>query len=90
MKVYQGGVIDWTYSKEKHHGQCRAIVAAKSWKAAHEIVKRRFPNVTLGHMRGYWTVTGNAGQITAAFLHPGKLLLSSSLHTEDYKLAVTK
>ena len=90
MKVYQGGVIDWERSKERNHGQCRAIVAAPSWKAAYEIVKRRFPNMSLYHMRGYWTITGNSGQITAANLHPGKLLLSSSLQSDDYELAVTE
>lgn len=31
---------------------------------------------------------GEAAQITAANLHPGRLLLSSSLQDEDYKLAL--
>ncbi len=88
MKVYQGTVVNWRRSKEPYHGQCRAIVAAKSWKAAHEIVVRRIANMTLGHMRNYWTVTGNDKQIEAATKYPGQLLLSSSSMSDDYELAV--
>jgi len=87
VNVYQGSVIDWKRSKEKHHGQCRAIIAAKSWKAAHMVVMRRYPNMTMHHMRGYWTISGNDIQIAAAKAHPGKILLSSSLRAEDYELA---
>ncbi len=87
MKVYQGGVIDWKRSKEEHHGQCRAIIAAKSWKAAHAVVVQRTPNMTLGHMRVYWSITGNKKQIEMATKHPGRLLLSSSLAADDYELA---
>jgi hypothetical protein len=38
-------------------------------------------------MRNYWTVTANGKQIAAAMAHPNKLLLSTSLATDDYKLA---
>ena len=91
MNVYQGGVIDWQHSKEPHHGQCRAIIAAKSWKAAHKIVSARFPTITLGHMKNYWTITRNQKQIAAAMPHPNKLMLSSSLTwDDDYKVVETK
>ena len=87
LRVYQGTVIDWKRSKEPYHGQCRAIVAASSWAAAHRVVSQRIPNMTLGHMRNYWTITGNAKQIVAATAHPLKLLLSSTSMSDDYVLA---
>lgn len=86
MNVYQGCVIDWERSKETHHGQCTAIVAAKSWKEAHRILVVRYRNMTLGHIRNYWSITGNKTQIDAATAHPHKILLSSSSSSDDYEL----
>jgi len=84
LKVYQGGVIDHRHSKERHHNQCRAIVAAKSWREAHAIVRQRYPNISMGQMRGWWTITGNKKQIEAAMAKPRCLLLSTTLATDDY------
>jgi hypothetical protein len=85
FKVFQGAVVDWKRSKEPYHGQCRAVIGAKSWREAHSIALQRYANITLGHMRGYWSITGNKTQIEAATKFPKTLLLSTSLGADDYE-----
>lgn len=87
MNVYQGGLVDWKRSKDAHHGQVRACIAAKSWKAAHTAVVKLHPNMSLYYMRGYWSITGNQKQIKAALSEPGTLFMSSSLSSDDYEAA---
>ena len=54
-------MIDWKRSKEPHHGQVRAIVAAPNGKEA-----ARLLGITYGHLRGYWSTTGNTVEIETA------------------------
>ncbi len=85
MNVYQGNVIDWKRAKgDPHHGQCRAAVAAKNWKAAHAIAIQSHP-MSFYYFRNYWSITGNTAQIEAATKNPGKLVVASSLKDEDYE-----
>lgn len=76
MKVYQGGI----------DGRNRACVAAPSWKAAQAAVSAIFPNISLYHMRDFWSITGNAVQIDAAMSEPGVPFVSrgNNLRSESY------
>lgn len=67
LKVY-GGYKALQYQDRP----VRVIVATTSWKRASEIC-----NSSLGHIRAFWSITGNREEIRWATANPEQMLVSS-------------
>lgn len=64
LKVYGGH----TFLKGK---QVRVVIATTSWKRAAVL-----SGESLHHIRGYWSITGNAHELEIALNDPEKMILS--------------
>lgn len=73
MKVFSG----LKFAKGK---QRRTVVAAPSRKAAAELL-----GLSVGHMKDYWTVTGNQLEIETAMAQPGVVFMSSGPQCKEFK-----
>lgn len=70
LKVYGGS----------YRGRYRAIIAAHN---AQEVADA-LGNASAYYVRGYWSVTGNAGEIAAAMAQPGVLLIETASNSNKY------
>jgi len=61
LKVYGGHM----YGGKFGHRGSRVIVAAHSWKEAAKLV-----DTPLGHLKGFWSMTGNPWELEIALAKP--------------------
>lgn len=84
MKIFQGYIVDFDRAKNAE-GMCRAVICADSWREAHEILAKTYPQITFHKMRYNWGVTaGSRRQKLAAANHPRRLLLCLNPMNPDF------
>lgn len=71
LKVYGGS----------YFGKSRAIIAAHN---AQEVADA-LGNTSAYYVRGYWSVTGNAGEIAAAMAKPGVMLIATDERATQFR-----
>lgn len=72
LKVFGGLII--------HKGkQVRTIVATTSQQKAADLV-----GVSVGHLRDYWSVTGNTVELETALAKPNTVFVSDSTFGKDF------
>jgi hypothetical protein len=64
--------------------QVRVIVAARSQKAAVEALQEAGARVTVGFLRTYGAVTGNATEVAVATASPGQVFFAEDRFGSDY------
>ena len=60
-------------------GQLRAVVAATSQAKAAEAL-----GISLSELRGWWGLTGNKAELSAAISRPGMVFIRDARNSEDY------
>lgn len=72
LKVFGGLTI-------KNGKQVRTIVATTSQQKAADLV-----GISLGHLRDYWSVTGNPTELDVALSKPNTVFVSDSSFGKDF------
>lgn len=72
LKVFGGLTI-------KNGKQVRTIVATTSQQKAADLV-----GISLGHLRDYWSVTGNPVELELALSKPNAVFISDSTFGKDF------
>lgn len=76
LKVYQGSL----------NGRDTCCIAAYSWQhVREEILRQARRPISLNHLRDYWSVSGNDGQIKAAMSEPGRLFRTTGTFGSKYE-----
>lgn len=78
LKVW-GGLVHMGISR----GQCRTVVAATSQAKAAEAL-----GITVSELRGWWSVSGNVGDLAAALSSPGQVFMARSSMGRDFRPVV--
>lgn len=74
LKVFQG------IAHGRGKPQVNTVVAAVSQKEAAALL-----NISIGTLRNYWSVTGNAKAIEAAMQSPGTVYQASDIGATDFE-----